>query len=58
MNLILQPQNTTKVTAVVYDKENPDARRSLVIYGSNKSCPEFVPKHDKGARILLLAYAR
>ena len=49
---ITQPPNATDVM-VVDDNANPH-----VIYGSNKSCPEFVPKHDRGARIILLAYAR
>ena len=54
---IIQPQNATTVT-VALDNENPEATGPLVTYGSNKTIPEFVREHDRGARILLLAYPR
>ena len=39
--------------------ENPGATAGPPLtYGSDKRNPEFVPKRDRGARILLLAYAR
>ena len=31
---------------------------SLLTYGANKEAPEFVPQPEKGARILIFAYAR
>ena len=54
----VQPQNATTKVTVAFDKVNPDATGPIVTYGSDKSRPEFVPRHDRGARILLLAYAR
>ena len=54
---IIRPQNATTVT-VALDNENPEAMGSLVTYGLNKTIPKFVREHDRGARILLLAYAR
>ena len=54
---MIRPQNATTVT-VALDNENPEAMGSLVTYGLNKTIPEFVREHDRGARILLLAYAR
>ena len=54
---IIRPQNAATVT-VALDNENPEAMGPLVTYGLNKTIPEFVREHDRGARILLLAYAR
>ena len=54
---IIRPQNATTVT-VALDNENPEATGPLVTYGSNKTIPQFVREHDRGARILLLAYSR
>ena len=54
---IIRPQNETTVI-VALDNENPEATGPLVTYGSNKTIPEFVREHDRGARILLLAYSR
>ena len=54
---IIRPQTATTVT-VALDNENPEAMGPLVTYGLNKTIPEFVREHDRGARILLLAYAR
>ena len=39
-------------------KENVDVTRSLLTYGSSKDATEFSEKPSKGARVLLLAYAR
>ena len=49
-------QNESNVTV---GTENSEATAGPpVTYGSDKRHPEFVPKRDRGARILLLAYAR
>ena len=58
MRDFVQPQNATTEVTVAFDKVNPDGTGPIVTYGSDKSRPEFVPRHDRGARILLLAYAR
>ena len=53
---LIKRQNESNVTV---GNENPGATAGPpVIYGSDKRNPEFVPKRDRGARILLLAYAR
>ena len=53
---LVSRQNEPNVTV---GNENPGATVGPpVTYGSDKRNPEFVPKRDRGARILLLAYAR
>ena len=53
---LVRRQNESNVTV---GDENPGARAGPpVTYGSDKRHPEFVPRRDRGARILLLAYAR
>ena len=53
---LVRRQNESNVTV---GNENPGATAGPpVTYGSDKRNPEFVPKRERGARILLLAYAR
>ena len=53
---LVRRQNESNITI---GNENPDETAGPpVTYGSDKRNPEFVPKRDRGARILLLAYAR
>ena len=56
---IIQPQNATTATVAFHDEyHDPDATGPLVTYGSNRTIPEFVGIPGRGAKILLLAYAR
>ena len=49
---------TSNGVCLLEAKENLDVPSSLLTYGSNKDAPEFFHEPSKGARVLLLAYAR
>ena len=42
----------------VWALENPDVAKPFLTYGANQEAPQFMPQGAKGARVLILAYAR